>query len=57
VSGGKDFHVVDRESRQVRKIYSSTRDVLGPPRLTRDGRTAYFSRRVTESDVWLATLP
>jgi hypothetical protein len=33
-----------------------TRDVLGPPRLTRDGREAYFSRRVTESDVWLVTL-
>jgi Tol biopolymer transport system component len=57
VAGGKDFFVVDSATTQVRKIYSSMRDVLGPPRLTRDGREAYFSRRVTESDVWLATLP
>jgi len=56
VSGGKDFHVVDSRSKEVRKIYSTTRDVLGPPRMTREGREAYFSRRTTESDVWLATL-
>jgi len=56
VNGGKDFFVVDSRSKAVRKIYSVTRDVLGPPRLTRDGREAYFSRRVTESDVWLVTL-
>ena len=56
VSGGRDFWVVDSQSKQARKIYSTTRDVLGPPRLTRDGRDAYFSRRVTESDVWLVTL-
>jgi Tol biopolymer transport system component/serine/threonine protein kinase len=56
VNGGKDFFVVDSQSKAVRKIYSVTRDVLGPPRLTRDGREAYFSRRVTESDVWLVTL-
>ena len=37
-------------------IFSVTRDIVGPPRLTRDGKTAYFSRRVTESDVWLLTL-
>jgi hypothetical protein len=30
--------------------------VIGPPRLTRDGRTIYFSRRVTESDIWLVNL-
>jgi len=56
VNSGKDFFVVDSQSKAVRKIYSVTRDVLGPPRLTRDGRDAYFSRRVTESDVWLVTL-
>jgi hypothetical protein len=30
--------------------------VLGPPRLTRDGRHAFFSRRQTESDIWIATV-
>ncbi len=56
VSGGKDFIVLDRQSKQVRKVFSSNRDVLGPPRLTREGRTTYFSRRVTEADIWLVTL-
>ena len=56
VADGKAFFVVDTRSKQVRKIFSVTRDVIGPPRLTRDGTKAYFSRRVTESDVWLLTL-
>ena len=56
VANGKNFFVVDSDSKQVRKIFSVTGDVIGPPRLTRDGRTAYFSRRVTESDIWLLTL-
>jgi len=56
VAGGKAFFVVDTRSKQVRKIFSVTRDVIGPPRLTRDGTKAYFSRRVTESDIWLLTL-
>jgi Tol biopolymer transport system component len=56
VSGGKAFYVVDRETREVRKIFEVTRDVIGPPQLTPDGRTMYFTRRVTEADIWLATL-
>ena len=57
VSGGKAFYLVDRETRQVRKVFSVTRDVIGPAQLTRDGRAMYFSRRVTEADIWLLTLP
>jgi Tol biopolymer transport system component len=56
VADGKAFFVVDTRSKEVRKIFSVTRDVIGPPRLTRDGTKAYFSRRVTESDIWLLTL-
>ena len=56
VDRGKDFYVVDTRTRDVRKIWSVTRDVIGPPRLTRDGRALYFSRRVSESDVWLMTM-
>jgi serine/threonine-protein kinase len=52
VSGGNGFYVVDRETGEVRQIYASGRDVLGPPRLTHDGRTVYYSRRITEADVW-----
>lgn len=56
VSEGRDFHIVDTTTRAAKRIFSVFRDTLGPPRLTRDGREAYFSRRVTESDVWMATL-
>jgi hypothetical protein len=40
----------------IEQIYTSTRDVLGPPQLSRDGRAMYFSRRVTESDIWTLSL-
>jgi Tol biopolymer transport system component len=56
VSGGKAFYVADIRTKKPRKIYSATRDVIGPPRLTRDGRVAYFGRRVTEADIWMVTL-
>ncbi|UCG88230.1 MAG: PD40 domain-containing protein, partial [Gemmatimonadota bacterium] len=56
VSGGKQFFVVDIETREVRTVFSVDRDIIGPPRLTRDGREMYYPRRVTESDIWLLTL-
>ncbi|KAB2961306.1 MAG: protein kinase [Thermoanaerobaculia bacterium] len=56
VSRGREFHVLDTRTRESRRVFSVARDTLGPPRLTRDGRFAYFSRRVTEADLWLANL-
>ncbi len=56
VSGGHRFFIVDVETDEVREIYSATQHVLGPPRLTEDGREMFFTRRVTEGDVWLLTL-
>jgi Tol biopolymer transport system component len=56
VAAGKAFYILDTRTKQVRKIYSVTRDVIGPPRLTRDAKAMYYSRRVTESDIWLLTL-
>lgn len=53
---GRNFWVVDAQTKQTKAIYSGGRDVLGPPRLTRDGRTAFYSRRVNEADIWLMTL-
>jgi Tol biopolymer transport system component len=50
---GKHLLVVDTVTGQSRRVFSAGRSVIGPPRLTRDGRTIYFSRRVTESDIWL----
>jgi Tol biopolymer transport system component len=56
VSRGREFHVLDTATKATKKIFSVARDTLGPPRLTRAGREAFFSRRITEADVWLATL-
>lgn len=57
VTGGNEMRVVDRVSRRVRTVFASRRDIIGPPRLTRDGRTMYYSRRVTEADLWVMRLP
>ena len=56
VSGGQDCLVIDTETKEIRKVYTTKRSVLGPPRLTRDGRTAYVTRRMTESDIWLVKM-
>jgi serine/threonine-protein kinase len=56
VSGGNGFYVVDRESRKVQKIWGSISGVIGPPQLSSDAKTIYFTRRVTEADLWLVTL-
>ena len=56
VAGGRNFHIVDTRSRKVEKVFSVQRDIIGPPQLTRDGREAYFTRRVTEGDIWLRTM-
>lgn len=53
---GREFHIVDTVTRETRMVYAVTRDTLGPPRLNRDGTVAFFSRRVTEADVWLVDL-
>ena len=56
VSGGRTFYLIDSESKEVREVFSSVRDVVGPPRVTRDGRVVVFSRRVTEGDIWLVSI-
>ena len=56
VARGKEFFIVDVKSEAIRKVFSEKRDVIGPPQLSRDGREAYYSRRVTEADIWLLTI-
>ena len=56
VTDGHEFHVLDMRTGDVRRVYESRWDVIGPPRLTGDARWMLFTRRVTEGDVWLATL-
>jgi Tol biopolymer transport system component len=53
VSKRREFHVFDTVAGTERMVFSVPRDTLGPPRLSRDGRSAYFSRRITEADIWL----
>jgi Tol biopolymer transport system component len=55
VNKGREFWVIDTRTKATRKIYSTVWDTLGPPRLTRDARAAYFSRRATEGDIYLLT--
>ncbi|MGD2067815.1 MAG: protein kinase [Gemmatimonadota bacterium] len=56
VTGGHEFWIVDADTGELQRVYRSRADVLGPPRVSRDGRTVVFTRRVTEADVWLARL-
>jgi Tol biopolymer transport system component len=56
VARGREFHILDTRTKATRMVYFGGRDTLGPPQLTRDGRAAFFSRRVTEADVWLIDL-
>ena len=56
VSRGSEIILVDRVTKTRRTVFTDTRNVIGPPQITRDGRTVYFSRRVTEADLWTVTL-
>ena len=56
IARGREFHVVDARTRADKVVFSVKRDTLGSPRLTRNGRAAFFSRRVTEADVWIVDL-
>jgi len=56
VSRGREFAILDVASKQITRIYSLLRPTLGPPRLTRDGRSAFYSHRLTESDIWVVNL-
>jgi Tol biopolymer transport system component len=53
VADGKAFWIADARTKQTRMIFSELRDVLGPPRLTRDGRSVFFPRGVKEGDIYL----
>jgi Tol biopolymer transport system component len=55
VNKGREFWVIDTRTKATRKIYSTIWDTLGPPRLTRDARTAFFTRRETQGDIYLLT--
>ena len=56
VAEGHAFYIVDARTKRVRKIFELKRDVIAPPRITRDGRTLYFGRRTTEADIWMLSL-
>jgi hypothetical protein len=56
VSRGREIVLIDRLTKMRRTLFVDPRNVIGPVQMTRDGRTLYFSRRVTESDIWTLTL-
>jgi Tol biopolymer transport system component len=56
VSRGREIVLIDRLTKMRRTLFVDSRNVIGPVQMTRDGRTLYFSRRVTESDIWTLTL-
>jgi Tol biopolymer transport system component len=56
VSGGSAFYVVDAETKAVQRVFSVDRDVVGPPQITVDGKSIYYTRRVTEADLYLMSL-
>jgi Tol biopolymer transport system component len=54
-SNGKEgLYMADRELRQVQEILSDTTIQL--PKVSPDGQSIYFNRRIIEADVWLLTL-
>jgi Tol biopolymer transport system component len=55
VTGGKEYWVVDSVTKEKEMIYSAPQGVLNPARLTRDGRVAFFTLRVTTADIYLLT--
>jgi Tol biopolymer transport system component len=56
VARGHQFLLYDTRTKSTKTVYSVKRDTLGPPRLTRDGRELYFSRRATDADIWMVKL-
>lgn len=58
VSKGKYLYVIDSLSKQkpATEIFSVERGSIGPPRISPDGRFIYFTRRITEADIWLVIL-
>jgi hypothetical protein len=55
VANGRAYWLVDTRTKERRVIYTAPRGVLGPARLTRDGRFAFFPLRVPEADIYLLT--
>lgn len=53
VSGGKSFFITAIDGSKPEEVFSVSRDVIGPPRVTKDGPRIFFTRRVTEADIWL----
>jgi Tol biopolymer transport system component len=55
VANRHEFWVLDSRTHNVHRVYENTRDVIGPPRMTRDGRWVFFSRRFTDADIWVVS--
>ena len=56
IAGGKELYLLDTSTKRAQKLLTSTEEVIGPPRPTRDDRHIYFSARTAGADIWLMTL-
>jgi Tol biopolymer transport system component len=53
---GSTLHIIDSQTRSTRELLSIAPDTLWLWSLSRDNRTAYVTRRVSQADIWLMTL-
>ncbi len=53
---GSKLRLIDSQTRSVRELLSIAPDTLWLWSLSRDNRTAYITRRVSQADIWLMTL-
>jgi eukaryotic-like serine/threonine-protein kinase len=57
IAQGRHLYLLDTQTKKVDTLLSVTsREVIGPPRVTSDDRQIYYSRRSTEADIWVLTL-
>jgi dipeptidyl aminopeptidase/acylaminoacyl peptidase len=53
---GSKLRLIDSQTRSIRELLSIAPDTLWLWSLSRDNRTAYVTRRVSQADIWLMTL-
>ena len=53
---GSKLRLIDSQTRSIRDLVSFAPDTLLLCSLSRDNRTAYITRRVSQADIWLMTL-
>jgi hypothetical protein len=53
---GSSLRLIDSQTKSIRDLLSIAPDTLSLWSLSRDNRTAYVTRLVSQADIWLMTL-